>query len=111
MLSEQGFDDTKDARYQNASEHGNACELAKFAKFSVSVSAGISSIEKLTFACAVFLVVAVFLSFGSSHMPNVYKPHDVPHQGSCRLSPLQLQAHPCCNRWFLPNSEPRVGHP
>jgi hypothetical protein len=32
MLSEQGFDDTKDARYQNASEHGNACELAKFAK-------------------------------------------------------------------------------
>jgi hypothetical protein len=44
-------------------------------------------------------------------MPNVYKPHAVPHQKSCPLSPLQRQAHPWCNRSSLSNSESRVGRP
>ena len=64
---------------------------------------------KVTLACAVVLVaVAQEHRVGLSHTPNVYKPHAVPHQSNCPLSPLRRQAHPRCNQAFRPKGEPLV---
>ena len=41
-----------------------------------------------------------------SRMPMLCKPRAAQHRRSCPLSPLQRQAHRCCNRAFVSNSEP-----